>query len=323
MKGQKNEKIGYAMIAPFLVVFLFFNLYPIIKTFMLSMQKYDGISGEYVGLANYKNIFSDDIFWLALGNTIKIWSVNIVLQISLAFILVMIFTDLKYKIRGLKYYRLLYYLPNLVAATSVALVFTKILDKEYGFVNKIFLNLHFINKAIPWLENVVWAQFSVASIQTWMWFGNSFILFMAAAQAVSKELFEAARVDGAGRFKILKYVTIPSIKPIVIYIGVTSLIGGLQLFEIPMLITDGLGEPSQGLLTVVLYQFNLAFKYQNYGYAAAVAYALFIIIVFTSMIFMLLMNRSQIKGIIAKRKVIKNQSKNNKIRGGKVDVNCS
>ncbi len=306
MKKQKNEKIGYLMILPFILVFLFFNLYPIVKTFILSLQKYNGMGdAQFVGLDNYKLIFSDDMFWLALGNTIKIWSVNIILQVGLAFILVMIFTDIKYKIKGLKYFRLLYYLPNLVAATSVALIFTKILDKNYGFVNKILLQFGFIDNAIPWLEEVVWAQFSVASIQTWMWFGNSFILFMAAAQAVSKDLFEAATVDGAGRFKILKFVTIPSIKPIIIYIGITSLIGGLQLFDIPMLITDGLGAPSQGLLTVVLYQYNLAFKYLNYGYASAVAYILFIIILFASLVFTLLMNRAQIKDKLKKRKTEK------------------
>ncbi len=305
MKERKNELIGYLMILPFVIVFLFFNLYPIIKTFMLSLQKYNGITGEYIGLENYINVFSDRIFWLALGNTIKIWSVNIIFQVGLAFILVMIFTDVKYKVKGLKYFRLLYYLPNLVAATSVALIFTKILDKDYGFMNKILIDFNIISEGIPWLEDVLWAQFSVASIQTWMWFGNSFILFMAAAQAVSKDLFEAATVDGAGRFKILRFVTIPSIKPIIIYIGITSLIGGLQLFDIPMLITDGLGAPKQGLLTAVLYQYNLAFKYQNYGYAAAVAYMLFIVILITSLVFMVIMNREQIKENRAKKKAVK------------------
>ncbi len=215
--------------------------------------------------------------------------------------------DLKYKVKGLAGFRLVYYLPNLVAATSVSLIFAALLNKNYGALNQFIfsiqesfynfgLDMGFISEVryeeffatynpIGWLEKPVLARLSVSLIQTWMWFGNSFILLMAAAQAVPKEYFEAAVIDGAGRFQILKNITIPTIKPILVYVAITSLIGGLQLFDVPVLITDGKGAPSGSLLTVIMYSVNLAFTYENYGYASAIAYVLFAIILGITLLF--------------------------------------
>ncbi len=310
---KKLSKYGYLYILPFFVIFIVFSLYPIFHTLYLSFTKYSGFTDPvWVGFDNYLLVLEDKIFWEAFLNTIRIWGVNIVLQIALALVLVMIFSDLKYKVKGLKIFRIIFYLPNLIAATSVALIFLKLLNQDYGVINKFLFDLNLITESIGWLKSSFLAQLSVSNIQTWMWFGNSFILFMAAVHAVNKEVIEASLIDGAGRFKILLHVKLPLIKPILIYVGITGLIGGLQLFDIPLLISeDGLGSPDGALNTVILYLFNHAFRYHNFGYAAAIAYVLFVIIVIISGVFLLTVNRAEIKENLKKKRIRKMGAKLN------------
>ena len=156
-----------------------------------------------------------------------------------------------------------------------------------------------INDVIGWLTEALYAQLSVSLIQTWMWFGNSFILFMASIQAVNKETIEASVIDGANRFQILTKIKLPLIKPILIYVGITSLIGGLQLFDVPYLLQDT-GHANEALTTVIGYLFS-HFSKQNYGYAAAIAFVLFVIIFIVSMFFLLVVNFDKVKAFSAKR----------------------
>jgi multiple sugar transport system permease protein len=300
---QKHGKYGYLFIAPMFVVFLVFSIYPILYTLYLSFTNFGGFADpEWIGFDNYRRVIADPNFRESLINTIRIWGINIVLQVGLAFLLIMVFSDLKYKFKGIKAFRILFYLPNLVAAASVALVFRMMLNTDYGLLNNILLNLNLVGDPVRWLEGTMLAQISVANIQTWMWFGNSFILFMAAVQAVNKEVIESSVIDGAGRLQIMRYVKLPLIKPILIYVGVTSLIGGLQLFDVPYLITDGRGAPSGALRTVIIYLFNQAFHYSNFGYASAIAFVLFLIVMFVSAVFVLIMKREDLKEYLNKRK---------------------
>lgn len=302
MKKLK-DRIGYLFISPFFLVFFLFNAYPIFFTLYLSMTRYKGYGPKvFIGADNFKLIFKDPNVVDAFFNTIKIWGVNIFFQIFLALLLVMIFSDIKYKVKGLGFFRVVFYLPNLIAAATIALVFVKLLDKDYGVLNQVLFSIGWIDKSIGWLTKPILAQMSVSAIQTWMWVGNSFILFMASVQAVSKETFEAASIDGAGRFQILKNITIPSIKPILMYVMVTGLIGGLQLFDIPFLITDGRGFPEGSLNTMIVYIYNMAFVYKNYGYASALSFALFIVIMIFTVVFTVMTNRTEIKDFIQTRK---------------------
>lgn len=296
---EKNlSKYGYLYILPFFIVFFVFGIYPIFYTLYLSFTRYSGFTDPvFIGFDNYSLVFTDELFWRSLTNTFWIWGVNFALQISLAFFLVMLFSDLEYKIRGLNIFRIIYYLPNLIAATSVALIFNRILDRNYGVINRLLFEFGLISQPIGWLDTTILAQFSVSSIQTWMWFGNTFILFIATVKAINKETIESAVIDGANRIQIMRFVMIPMIKPIVIYVAITGLIGGLQLFELPLLITDGLGAPNGGLNTVILYLFNQAFRFNNFGYAAAIAYVLFLIILGLSTIFLITINLSDIKEV--------------------------
>lgn len=299
-----KDKIGYLFISPFFLVFFLFNVYPIFFTMYLSLTRYKGYGKKvFIGADNFKLIFKDPNVVDAFVNTLKIWGVNIFFQIFLALLLVMIFSDIKYKVKGLGFFRVIFYLPNLIASATIALIFVKLLDKDYGVLNQVLFNNEWIDKSIGWLTKPILAQMSVSAIQTWMWFGNSFILFMASVQAVSKETFEAARIDGAGRLQVLLNITIPSIKPILMYVMVTGLIGGLQLFDIPFLITDGKGFPEGSLNTMIVYIYNMAFVYKNYGYASALSFVLFLVIMLFTVVFTVLTNRNEIKEFFQNRKV--------------------
>nr|WP_278286621.1 MULTISPECIES: sugar ABC transporter permease [unclassified Clostridium] len=231
-----------------------------------------------MGLDNYSRVMGDKLFWAAFLSTLKIWGINIILQLGLAFLLTIIFSDIKYKIRGLSLFRALFYLPNLISAASVAFLFKNLMDWQFGSFNQILVQFGIINSKIDWLGQAGTAPLVVSVIGAWMWFGNSFIVIMAGVQGISKDYFEAATIDGAGRWTTFGKITLPLLKPILLYVAITSLIGGLQIFDIPFLITDGLGKPFGVLNTMVMYLYNTAFKYNSVGYAAAIAYVMFLII---------------------------------------------
>jgi len=298
---KKYSKYGYGFITPFFLVFVSFGAYPILYTFYLSFTRYKGRgTPEWIGLENYKLFFSEtglELFSRTLTNTSIMWGVNFLLQIITAMALVMIFSDMKYKVKGLGFFRIIFYLPNLIAAATVALMFNILLDTNYGALNELLLKINFINEPIKWIQNGILARLSVSSIQTWMWFGNSFILFMASIQAVSKDIFEAARIDGATRFQILRYITVPSIKPILVYVGITGLIGGLQLYDIPYLLLPTTGDyTSARLASETVIMRILWFKdNSNYGMASTYSIALFFVVITIVASFMLAGQRSQIK----------------------------
>ncbi len=195
------NKWGYAFIFPFLVVFIVFSIYPIFKTLYLSFTNFTGFGqAEFVGIQNYTRVLKDGLFWGAFKNTLKIWSVNVILQFGLAFLLTIIFSDIKYKMKGLPIFRALFYLPNLIAATSVAFLFKALLDWQFGSLNQLLVKLGLITTKINWLGQPGTATIVVAVIGAWMWFGNAFIVLMAGVQGISKDYFEAATIDGAGRW---------------------------------------------------------------------------------------------------------------------------
>lgn len=289
-KKKKNiNHIAYLFVLPFVVVFLVFSVYPVLRTLYLSFTNYRGFGeATWTGLANYERVIGDKFFWKSLWNTIKMWGVNIVLQLGIAFLLTIVFSDVKYRIRGLGFFRAVFYLPNLISATSVAFLFKTLLDWKYGSFNQMLMTLGVIKEQVNWLGTTTTAPLVISVIQTWMWFGNSFIMLMAGVQGISRDYFEAAAIDGAGRWTIFGKITLPLLKPIMLYVFITSLIGGLQLFDLPFLINGvapgTAGEPSGTLQTSVMYLYKFGFETGQVGYASAVAYTLFIIILIVSII---------------------------------------
>ncbi len=288
-KKRNLNRMAYLFVLPFVIVFLTFSVYPVFRTLYLSFTSYKGFGdAKWAGLANYIRVFKDKFFWKALGNTVKIWGVNIILQLGLAFLLTVIFSDIKYKIRGLGIFRAVYYLPNLIAATSVAFLFKTLLDWKYGSFNQLLLTLGVAKEQINWLGSTSTAPYVISVIGAWMWFGNSFIMLMAGVQGIPTDYFEAAAIDGAGRWKVFAKITIPLLRPIMLYVFVTSLIGGLQLFDLPFLMNgvapNTAGEPSGCLQTAVMYLYKFGFETHQLGYASAIAYTLFFIILIVSII---------------------------------------
>lgn len=293
MKSDKRlGRIGYLFILPFLIVYMVFSIYPILRTLYLSFTSFKGY-GEavFIGVENYSRLLSDQMFKQAFFNTVKIWGINIVVQLGLALGLTIVFSDIRFRFRGLSVYRAIFFLPNLIATASVALLFQRLLDWQYGPLNQLLLKAGAIKEPVNWFGEPMSATIIVALIGAWMWFGNSFIVLMAGVQGISKDYYEAAHIDGASRWQVLTQITLPLLKPVLLYVGITSLIGGLQMFDIPFLITDGIGAPRGALNTMVMYLYNTMFRYNNVGYAGAIAYGLFFIIMGFSIVLFKFMNK--------------------------------
>lgn len=294
-KKRNVNNVAYLFILPFVVVFLIFNVYPVFRTLYLSFTNYKGY-GEAVGVGfdNYVRVFQDKYFWQSFLNTCRIWSVNIILQLGLAFLLTIVFSDIKYRMRGLSIFRAVFYLPNLISCASVAFLFKTLLDWKYGTFNQVLMSLNLIKQPVDWLGNPSVAPYVVSVINAWMWFGNSFIMLMAGVQGIPRDYFEAASIDGAGRWKIFGKITLPLLKPILIYVAITSLIGGLQMFDMPHLISQGNAAIHDGVLnTMVMYLYKFGFTVNQVGYAGAIAYVLFMIILVVSVIQFKIMNKKE------------------------------
>lgn len=297
-KGGSLESLnryGILFCLPFVIAFLIFNIYPVFRTLQMSFMNYKGFGKEtFIGFANYTRAFKDPLFWDAFVNTIKMWSVNIVLQLGLALLLTIIFGDMKYRMKGLSIFRALFYLPNLIACTSVAYLFKTLLDWKYGSFNQMLMSMGVISEQVNWLQGeAVTAQAVVAVVGAWMWFGNSFIMLMAGVQGIDRSYYEAATIDGAGRWSIFTKITLPLLRPIMLYVAITSLIGGLQLFDIPYLISGTKGTPGRSLVTAVFYLYSTAFDTNQMGYAAALAFVLFMIIAVLCAIAFRLINKKE------------------------------
>lgn len=296
------NRAGYLFVLPFVVVFLIFNVYPVLRTLFLSFTntKIAGVGqADWVWFDNYVRVLTDKFFWRALWNTVRIWGVNIILQLGLAFILMMVFSDVKYKMKGLGIFRVIYYLPNLIAATSVAFLFKTLLDWRYGTFNQIIYGIYQLfgknYNPIDWLGTAANAGNTIAVIQTWVWFGNSFIMLMAGVQGISKDYFEAAAIDGAGRWTVFRKITLPLIRPIMLYVAITSLIGGLQMFDLPYLMSDKASASYNSVQTVVMYLYKFGFETgtTQTGYASAIAYVIFLIILSVSVLQLKIFNKKE------------------------------
>lgn len=295
-KMRNINNTAYLFVAPFVIVFCIFSVYPVLRTLYLSFCDYSGVITKppvIVGLKNYARCLTDKYFWTALWNTLKIWVPNIILQLGLAFLLTIIFSDMKYKIHGLPFFRAVYYLPNIIASTSIALLFAALLDHRAGAVNMAIAQMGFrIGKPINWLGETYTAPYVVSVISAWQWFGNSFIMLMAGVQGINRDYFEASAIDGAGRWRQFISITMPLLKPIMLYVSITSFIGGLQMFDLPYLMYTYKGDPYGSTQTMImyLYKFGFVIKPKQVGYAGAVAYVIFMIVLFVSIIQFKVMN---------------------------------
>ena len=246
----KKEYYGYLFIAPFIIGFLLFGLYPVYNTFYLSFTDTTLMSrtAEFVGFKNYIRLFADDFFMKAIRNTWTLWILNFIPQVGIALLLSIWFTSTRLRIKGVGVWRAIFYLPNLLMPAAVARLYFGLFS-FYGPVNQLLVQTGLIGEAMHFLQEVVFAQGLVIFIQWWMWFGQTVIILMAGMTAIPIHLYEAAMVDGATSLQMFHRITLPLLKPILIYIFVTSLVGGMQMFDIPYMLTDGRGSPLSSIMT--------------------------------------------------------------------------
>lgn len=276
-------KYGLIFIMPFFIVFGIFGLYPIIYTIFLSFCKWDGLSSSTViGLKNFQRLFSDGVFFLSLGNTFRIWICNFIPQMLLALVLSAIFTFNQFK--GMKFFRAVYYLPNLITAASVGLLFNLLFSGDKSAVNYILTSIGIPGAPFSFFNNGIFTSGLVSYIQCWMWFGYTTVIVMAGITGIDSSIYDAALVDGASKMQTYRKITLPLIKPTLVYLLITSVIGGMQLFDVPATLTNSLGDPQKSTLTTSMYLYNQGFKSHNYGYASAISVGLFVIIAVLSVL---------------------------------------
>ncbi len=277
---------GYFFIAPFVIGFLLFGLYPVYNTISLSFTNTTLMkpNASFIGLQNFTRLFADDTFLTAVKNTWALWLMNFIPQIGIALLLSVWFTDTRLKIRGGGVWRMLFYMPNLLMASAIAALFFSLFS-FYGPVNQFMVRANLLPEAMDFLRNPAVARGLVVFIQWWMWFGQTTILIMAGMTSISISLFEAARMDGANGLQMFRYITMPLLKPVMIYVLVTSLVGGMQMFDIPMLLTDGRGSPSNAILTNnILMYMKFRSNQGHIGAASSVGVMVFIMTSFVALL---------------------------------------
>ncbi len=278
LKLRRNH-YGYVFITPFIIAFLVFGLYPIYNTFALSFTNttlMNASSAEFVGLENFKRLFADDFFMKGITNTWLLWLLNFTPQIGIALLLSAWFTNARLKIKAVGLWRALFYLPNLLMPATIAALFFS-LFQFYGPANQAIVQLGFVDEAVHFLQNVSVARILVIFIQWWMWFGQTVIIIMAGIAAIPVHLYEAAMVDGATGPQMFRRITLPLLKPILIYVFVTSLVGGMQMFDIPFLLTDQRGGPSSSIMTNnILMYMKFSSSKGHIGAASSVGVLVFI-----------------------------------------------
>ncbi len=284
MKRDKEKEISYAkygyfFIAPFFIAFLIFQFIPLIQTIYYSFFEYyrSGlkiIGPNPVGFANYQALFESDFLKYA-GNTIIMWVLGFIPQIIVSLVLAAWFTDVRLKIKGKQFFKVVIYMPNLIMASAFAMLFFALFS-DNGPVNAALISAGLIDKPFRFLSSVWGTRGLVGLMNFLMWFGNTTILLMAAVMGINPALFEAAELDGCSPRQIFFRITIPMIRPILVYVLITSMIGGLQMFDVPQILTNGQGTPDRTSTTLIMFLNNHLFS-KNYGMAGAISVILFII----------------------------------------------
>ncbi len=278
-KSVSYAKWGYIFILPFFLAFLVFQLIPLISTIYYSFFEYyrSGLSvigPNFVGLKNYQALFRSDFLKYA-GNTIIMWLGGFIPQIVISLILAAWFTDVRLKIKGKQFFKVVIYMPNLIMASAFAMLFFALFS-DNGPVNAFLVSAGLIAKPFRFLSSVTGTRGLVALMNFLMWFGNTTILLMAAVMGINPALFEAAELDGCNPTQIFFKITLPMIRPILVYVLITSMIGGLQMFDVPQILTNGKGSPNRSATTLIMYLNNHLYS-KNFGMAGSISVILFII----------------------------------------------
>lgn len=270
--------VSWAMLAPFLVLFLVFVVYPLIQSaFLAANQTFGPGTRTFVGTKNFELLLSDPVFWRSIKNTFIYAMGSLFIQLPLAFLLALALNSQKLKGRGL--YRLVFFSPQLMGLVFVSILGALAFEKRAGLVNQAiaFITQNPRYLEIDWLQQHVMATLILISL--WLYVGFNMIYFLAALQSVDKSLMEAAEIDGAGPLGKLRHVIFPSVKPVATFVVLLSMIGSLQLFELPYILLEGSGGPGNQGLTIVMYLYQNGFDLGDLGYASAIGWVLALILI--------------------------------------------
>ncbi|MFI9383105.1 carbohydrate ABC transporter permease [Kutzneria sp. NPDC052558] len=271
----------YLAISPFYLVFAVFSLFPVFFSLFLAFQHWDGLDDmRFVGLRQFEFLVRDPVFWHSVGNTLAIWVLSTVPTLFGALVL----AALVHSVRRFKgFYRIALFLPNVTSIVAVTIFFGAVFSNNFGLVNAILGAVGI--PPVAWLTNPWLIKVVIALLMTWMWTGYNMIIYLAGLQAIPPEIHEAARIDGAGPVGTFFRITLPMLRPIILFTVVISTINGLQSFSEPQVLfgtnaaNASLGGPGQAGLTTLLYFYQEAFMNNDYGYGAAIVWAFFLLII--------------------------------------------
>ena len=286
-KVVRYNKWGYIFLTPFILVYIVFNLIPLFTTIFYSFYEYfrsglDVIGPNFIGFENYIAMFKNSDIWMYAGNTLIMWVLGFVPQILVSLLLGAWFSNPSLRLKGQRFFKTVIYLPNLIMASAFAMLFFTLFS-EGGPINDILVSIGILDQPYKFLDNMWSTRGLVALMNFLMWFGNTTILLMAGMMGIDTSLFEAAEVDGANSTQVFFKITLPLLRPILVYVLITSLIGGLQMFDVPQILTNATGNPMRSTMTLIMY-LNKHLYSKNFGIGGALSVLMFIITGILSMI---------------------------------------
>ncbi len=276
----KAGMTGWLFISIAVIMIAAFYFYPMIQALILSFKTGTGSNLTFNGIDNYKRLFTDKMFITAVKNTFIYLIFQVPLMVILALFISVLLNDKNLKFKG--FFRTAIFLPCITSLVAYSVVF-KYLFSADGLVNSLLLNLHVIGTPIQWITDPFWAKVTIIIAITWRWTGYNMIFYLSGLQNIDSSIYEAARIDGASPIRQFFSITVPLLKPIILFTSITSTIGTLQLFDEIMNITKG--GPGNATSSISQYIYNLSFKYSSdFGYAATVSYSIVIMIIILSII---------------------------------------
>ena len=321
-KGVNYAKYGYIFSIPFMLAFILFTMYPLFNTAYMSFTDYAGVAARQSGEMNllddplelYKGlIFDNELFRQSMRNTFFIWTVNFIPQISLALLLTAWFTSRRNKFKGMGLFKILFYMPNIITAGSIAFLFN-VLFAPFGPVNYLLYDwLGILDERFIFIESSLASQLIIAFIQFWMWYGYTMLILIAGVLGLNPEMYECAEIDGANAVKQFFFITLPNLKTILLFVLVTSTVGGLTMFDVPRLFNDG--APRNATHTLAMFIFNQAYGGKFFlNRAAAASMIVFVIIAVLSIVVFYLLRD---KDAARERKELRalKRSQKNKLKG--------
>lgn len=271
---------AWVFVLPSLILIIAFVFYPMIQAFITSFQTGAGNNLDWTGIANYKRLLTDTTFKKALGNTVLYLVIQVPIMIFLALVISSMLNDKRLKAKG--FFRTAIFLPCVTSLVAYSIIFKSLFATD-GFINAFLMKIHVLEEPIAWITDPVFAKILIIIAITWRWTGYNMVFYLSGLQGIDDSIYEAADIDGATSVQKFFRITLPMLKPIILFTTINSTIGTLQLFDEPMNITQG--GPANATITISQYIYNILFKYSpDFGYAAAVSYVIVVLILVLSFI---------------------------------------